>query len=332
MNRQSVLLLQKEYIEILKDLKNIKISLPTKGVYEPQFDYNFDNNTRKLNVLDDKLSSYRIVPNKKYLDTREIFAYDESIVKYKCLEGSGYQTAHSLIYLSEKDFVPIGLLTFYFYTASKNISESASFIKHSNDIDLESKKDYMNDRINFLLENVPPNSLLLIDGPLIAGDVYTYMIRAIDKFLDNDIIPVFFVKNSSSNMIIDNMSDIKNKYNSDMHWSYEFLKKGDRSSFFKYVDLKNSYNSKVFCYLKAFDKSPQRIEFHLPTYLKHFSEIDDIVSLIYYFLLAQGDKNPQIRPIAIAEKYAREFIKISNIDNYFPKLGFIPTMNQERFG
>lgn len=332
-DKKNILILQKEYVEMINDMKKIKVTLPTKEeLNQYHNDSRFFNLNGKLLVLDNSIKSYIVAPKNDYLNNRKIFAYDESIVKYNCLEGIGYHTAHSLIYLGENDYIPCGFLSFYFYTASKMISNQASFIKLSDDIEMESKRDYMKDKIGFLLENVPQNSLVLIDGPLIAGDVYTYMIKAIEDFLERNIIPVFFVKNSSSNMVVDNVDHVKQRFNSDMHWSFEFLKKGERSSFFKYTDLNNECNSKVFCYIKPYNKSPQRIEFHPMIYNGFENEIDDIVSLIYYFLLANGENNVQTRPIAIAEKYAREFIKVLNIDEYFFNYGFVPTMNQERFG
>jgi hypothetical protein len=50
-------------------------------------------------------------------------------------------------------------------------------------------------------------------------------------------------------------------------------------------------------------------------------------------LLVQGDfKNPQIRSISIAEKYARATLKLMNVNQIMKKSGIVPTMNQERFG
>ena len=57
------------------------------------------------------------------------------------------------------------------------------------------------------------------------------------------------------------------------------------------------------------------------------------MNLIYYLLLVQGYlQNPQIRPIAVAEKYARAILKMTDIDKLVRDSGLIPTMNQERFG
>jgi hypothetical protein len=57
------------------------------------------------------------------------------------------------------------------------------------------------------------------------------------------------------------------------------------------------------------------------------------MNLLSYFYIVQGDYfNPQVRPIAIAEKYAREGVRILNIPVLLARLGFHPTINQLRFG
>ena len=100
-----------------------------------------------------------------------------------------------------------------------------------------------------------------------------------------------------------------------------------------YKDEHNPKNVKIFCYLKAFNLSPQRIEFHADTYLRYKSKINEIMDLIFYLLLVHGDrKNPQVRPIAVAEQYARETLHITNSYEIIKTSGLIPTMNQERFG
>ena len=147
-----------------------------------------------------------------------------------------------------------------------------------------------------------------------------------------NIVPICFVKNSSSNMVTDNISHLKGKYNSDMHWAYSFLKAGERTSLFKYTDGINPNLTKIFCYIKAFDLSPQRIELDLTTYSKYSHNVEHFFNLSYYLLLSQGDlKNPQIRSIAIAEKYARATLKLINLEQMMKELGINPTMNQERF-
>jgi len=101
---------------------------------------------------------------------------------------------------------------------------------------------------------------------------------------------------------------------------------------FKYTDDINPNLTKIFCYLKAFDASPHRLELDIDTYRKYVDNIDDVLGLAYYLLLAQGDlRNPQIRSIAIAEKYARETLRLINFTEMMRELGIMPTMNQERF-
>jgi hypothetical protein len=267
-----------------------------------------------------------------YSNFKVISAYDESINKFAGLEGNTYFTSHSLIIIGEEDFLPVNLLTIYFYTRSKEITEQSEQIKYSDDPDVQSKKDYIADKIKFLLQNVPEKSILFIDGPLIGGDYYVLMINAIKQFHEKDIIPIFFVKNSSSNLVIDNTPILTSKYNSDMHWAFKFLKPGQRTNFFVYADKVNERNAKIFTYMKAFNISPQRVEMHIDTYEKYKSYIPQILDMIYYHILVQGDvRNPQIRPIAIAEKYARDTLKLIDFNSLMHGSGLIPTMNQDRF-
>ena len=117
-----------------------------------------------------------------------------------------------------------------------------------------------------------------------------------------------------------------------MHWAYSTLKEGERTNFFEYRDRYNHTFAKVFCYLKAFDVSPQRVEIDVNTFQSNYGIINNIMDLIYYLLIVQGDlKNPQIRSIAVAEKYARAALQLINFTKMMKDLGITPTMNQERF-
>lgn len=259
-------------------------------------------------------------------------AYDESVNKFEGLEGAAYLTSHSLIIHGLQDYIPVCLLTFYFYTRSLSISKNSNYIKYSKEPDVDSKKDYIYDRRKLLSENVPENSIVLIDGPIIGGNMATATIDLNKQLSSKGAVPICFVKNSSSNMVTDNIAELRGRYNSDMHWAYGFLRPGERTNLFKYTDGVNPNLTKVFCYVKAFDVSPQRIELDLTTYSRHAGNIDDLFDLVYYLLLAQGDlRNPQIRSIAIAEKYARATLKLINFEQMMIDLGITPTMNQERF-
>lgn len=331
----SKLLVHPDFTKTVNDIKKVDMAIPpvpSQAELDLQ-NYVFPPNAELITPMEDILA-YPLNSEKgaELTNFRPITAYDESINKFLSLEGSAYFTSHSLVLLSKEDFVPINFLTLYFYTRSKKIINKSSFIKYSVDIDMDSKKDFIRDKISFLVQNTPEHSILFIDGPLIGGDVYTIMIHAVKKFSEKDIIPIFFVKNSSSNLVTDNISVLKSEFNSDMHWAYRYLANGQRTNFFKYVDRKNAKNAKVFCYFKAFNLSPQRVEFHVDTYTRYKNMIPLLMDLIYYFLLVQGDvKNPQIRPIAIAEKYARHTLNVIDFYNLMHGLGIMPTMNQERF-
>lgn len=264
---------------------------------------------------------------------RRICGYDESKGKYVSLEGEAYLTSHSLVQMHPENYLPANYLTFYFYTKAQELAAQSEHIRVTDDLVIASEKDYIRDRIAFLENTVPNNSLLMIDGPLIGGDVYTILIRAMERLNAKNILSVFFVKNSGSNLVTENLPTLRGKFNSDLHWSYRYLNRGERTNFFVYRDRNNEQNAKVFCYLKAFDLGPQRIEFHYETFLKYSSEIDNLMNLVYYLLLVQGDeRNPQVRPIAVAELYARETLKLVDIVAMMRKAGVMPSMNQIRFG
>jgi len=330
------LLIHPNFKDTVSDIKKVGMAVPpiSASVNIDLQHYAFPPNGELVTPVEDisvcDLDSKK--GEKLSQEGRSIAAYDESINKFMSLEGMTYFTSHSLILLAKNDFLPINLLTLYFYTRSKDISNKCSYVKYSEDPDMDSKKDYIKDKINFLEQNTPSKALLFIDGPLIGGDVYTFMIHAIKRFLEKDIIPIFFVKNSSSNLVTENTGALKNKFNSDMHWAFKYLKAGQRTNFFKYADKNNIKNAKIFCYFKSFNVSPQRVELHVDTYEKYMNLIPSIMDLIHYLLLVQGDRhNPQIRPIAIAEKFARDTLRMVDFNNMMHSAGIVPTMNQERF-
>ena len=331
------LMLHPSFNNTISELKRVNIQLPKNpSPIELDFqNFRFPPSGELVTAIND-ISAIDLNPangKKQTEKNRVLVAYDESINKFSSLEGMAYLASHSLVIMGDSDFVPLSLLTFYFYTRAKVITNKTDFIKYSTDPDMDSKKDFIKDKIDLLVEYTPPGSILFIDGPLIGGDVYTFMIRAINKFLSKEIVPIFFVKNSTSNLVTNNTGKLFEKYNSDMHWAYTYLKKGQRTNYFRYADRNNPNNAKIFCYLKAFDLSPQRVEFHIGTFKKHQDEIGPIMDLIYYLLLVQGDlKNPQIRPIAIAEKYARSTLHLTDINKLARESGLVSTMNQERFG
>ena len=198
-----------------------------------------------------------------------ICAYDESVEKFEGLQGTAFLTSHSMIIHGLYDYIPVNLLTFYFYTRSLSLSRDSNYIKYSEEPETDSNRDYIADRRKLLTDNVPENAIVFIDGPLIGGNMATATIDLNKQLSSKNIVPICFVKNSNSNMVTDNIKQLKGKYNSDMHWAYSFLKEGERTSLFRYVDGVNPELTKVFCYLKGFDVSPHRIELDVTTYNKN---------------------------------------------------------------
>ena len=330
------LIIDPRFDETVREVSELNVSFPG---YNTNFRPTLDDlvfESAELVMPIGKINRVALNPKKGTKVSKNsvpICAYDESIIKFQSLEGSAFFTSHSMVVSDKSDYIPVSYITFYFYTRSSEIVKRSKHIRFSYEPEMDSKKDYIKDRIAFLQKAVPRKSILLIDGPLIGGDVYTFMIRSIKKFHEKDVIPIFFVKNSLSNLVTDNVKELRGRYNSDMHWSYNFLDAGQRTSFFTYRDRVNPDNAKVFCYLKGFDLSPQRVEMHIDTFSKYETAMADIMDLVYYLLLVQGNKfNPQVRPIAIAEMYARGTIKLINVHKLIKEVGIMPTMNQTRFG
>ena len=263
---------------------------------------------------------------------RLLAAYDESINRFSALEGVAYFTSHSLTVVTPERYLPVNLLTFYFYTRSGELARRSEFVKESANPGMSSEIDYMEDKIGFLLEHVPNGSILLVDGPLIAGDAYVRFIRSINILHEHDILPIFFVKNSDSNLIVESQTQLSGRFNSDLHWANELLEPGERTSFFRYTDVSHPRNAKVFCYLRSLSASPVRVEVHVETFDLWSDLIYDLMNLVHYLVVVQGDpRNPQPRPVAVAEQYARATLKLIDFGKVMRTSGVSPTMNQERF-
>ncbi len=335
---KSELIVDKSCDTVIRDLKKLNIKLPGASFFsggEIDFDIGSDYD---LVLLEDE-DKYRLSAKEGMEAIKDgnhsICAYDESIAIYAALEGKAVMVSHALVYLRPDEYLPITYLTLSFYTRSDNIINLAKeSAKKTENPDRQAAIDRAVDKMQLIKNYCIDNTVLFIDGALIAGDAYTSVMAEIKKLSDRNIFPVFFVKNSASNLISDYMPDYCSGFNSDMHWANTILNTGERTRFFKYTDSHNSSNSKVFCYVKHMDgSSPVRIEFPTLAYEKHLSSIKAILDMIYYLLLVQGNKqNPQIRPIAVAEKYAREVLKLYDINREVRSAGLTPTMNEERWG
>jgi hypothetical protein len=334
MSNFNKLILHPNFHKTIRELSNNDIFLPHYGLEQNFEGMGSLTDSGKISNLEE-IRGYKLDVLSGCAEASKFpfSSYDESWIKYAALEGLAYFTAHSLVVNGDNEYVPVALITFNFYTRSKAIIEKSSYIKYAADPTVEYTRDYIKDKVNFLLEFAPSHSLLFIDGPLISGDLYTIMVDATDKFLQKDIIPIHFVKNSNSNIVTSNIDSLSGQYHSDMHWLNTLLRPGERSCFFKYEDQINKKNTKIFCYIKAFDSSPQRIEFYTSTYLTYIDSVSQIMDLILYLLFVQGSKtNPQLRTIAIAEAYARSVLRSIDINKYFKEAKISPTLNQVRFG
>jgi len=334
-NSYSKLLFHPNFLKTIGAINDFNVTLPSyeSNIYVDFSLLGYPPNGKALLNLE---QSQRYVLNARkgqniYKSEILVSAYDESIQKFAGLEGIAYLTSHSLVIMKD-DYVPLNLVTFYFYTRSKSLAEKSEYIKYSEDPELSFKSDYINDRHSFLIDNIPEKTVLFVDGPLIGSQMSSKTRELNDNLLKKNIIPLFFVKNSTSNLVTNYMTELKGKYNSDMHWSYRLLQPGERTCLFKYTDQTVYENAKIFFYLKSMKLSPQRIEFDISTYLQFPNETSNLFDLIYYMILAQGDpKNPQIRPIAVAEKFARATLKLIDLNKIMRSIGIVPTMNETRF-
>ncbi|MHA1973142.1 MAG: hypothetical protein ACTSW1_09125 [Candidatus Hodarchaeales archaeon] len=286
-----------------------------------------------LNNLEDIDAKYQLNPYDLEIPyLRPVYAYDESISIFRALEGELVFVSSACISVDEEEYTYNLRVKPFFVTAMKKFYRKLEEGIIFSDRPAETRKmNILEEKISSIEETVSPNSIILIDGPMIAGNISSYMIGMDERLREKNCIPIYFVKNSDSRMIIDNMPHLTRDYNSDFHWAHENIPVGHRSSFFKYDDADNPRNSKIFSYIKPVPGFPQRIELHSKTYYKHQNEIEDIFNLISYYYLAQKTSNPQVRPIAVAEKYAREGIKVLNIPQLLLRIGFHPSLNQVRF-
>lgn len=289
-----------------------------------------------MSCLEKEDSYYVLDPSDlSLIKDREVFAYDESIQDFKSLEGDLIFCSSALIKVSEKYEFNLTVLPYFLTSMRKFKTVTEDEIRYTEEPGAERNRVIMDAKQKSIIEGTEPHSIVLIDGPLIGGMVSFYTREMDQQLRQKDCIPLYFVKNSDSRLFISNSknSALTQQYNSDFHWATRQLKDQSRSAFFKYVDEYNPKNSKVFCYIKALAGFPERMEMHPSTYETYGNLIPSIMNLISYYYISQGDyANPQVRPIAIAEKYAREGLRILNIPVLLARLGFHPTINQVRFG
>src|SRR3989344_4668628 len=331
--KKQKLLIHPDFFKTVSEIKSLRIRLPREEqIMQP----NFDGPVEGSLVLVEGMAKIKLDAKNgaEYAKNKLIAAYDESTNKYSALEGTGLLASHSLVILGKYEYLPANLIAFYFYTRSKSYEEKSKYIKYAEDFQIKSQEDYYDDRSEFINNQISENSILFIDGPYSGGNNTSFNYRLCKKLAEKNTLPIFLVKNSSGNLVPDNVKELKGKYNSDLHWTHEYLSPGQRSSFFIYEEARpnpSATTSKAFCYLKAFDGSPQRLEFSRETFEKNRQEIEKVAELAYYLFLLNGPSPPELRPVAVAEMYARETLKLVNFKILTKELGLTDTVNQERF-
>ena len=266
----------------------------------------------------------------KKIKIKNLSAYDESILELNSLEGKVRCIVHCLVIQDELEYIPAAYVTLKFYTKSSIINSSSnefSDIIRTNNMPRDINKEYTEERKYFLSLASPKNTLIFIDGPMFSGAATAGNFLLIDQLLKEDTRPVFFVKNSESTIITESFSYAKG-YNSDLHWAYSTLKTVEYTPVYSY---KSEGRGKAMCFMKIFkDRSPIRIEFPLNAFLDGYYG-DDVFDSIYYQFLANGsESNVQPRIIQVAEMYAREILKSTNLYKEIERLGLTKNMNETR--
>jgi hypothetical protein len=287
-----------------------------------------------LVCLEDFNANFPLNPSENGLMKEwSIFGYDESTQDFRALEGDLMFCSSSIIKIEDKYVFNLAVLPYFLTSIKKFKGKNDDEIRFTDSPAKERNMILINAKTELITKSVEDHSIVLIDGPLVGGMASSYMVKMDEALRKRDCIPLYFVKNSDSRLVIDHTPRLSSLFNSDFHWAAHRLETSSRSPFFRYTDMHNLRNCKVFAYVKALAGFPERIEMHSLTYEKYRRLIPSVMDLMAYFYLVQGDySNPQVRPIAIAEKYAREGLKILNIPALLVRLGFHPTINQVRFG
>lgn len=260
-----------------------------------------------------------------------LVAYDESILEINAIEGKLRCTAHCSIIQNEKEYVPAGFITLKFYTASNLLKASSTEISDiilTDNISNSILHEYVTERRFFMEKAIPSNSIIFIDGSMFSGAYTAQNFVMIDHLIHINTPPVFFVKNSDSRIIVENF-DFASGYNTDLHWANSTLKNWSITPFFKYTS--DDGRSKVMFFLKVHpNRSPVRVELPFKAVQKECYP-KELINIILYQYLASGlTTNSQARIIQIAEIYAREILKSTNIYKEIERMSFTKTMNEER--
>lgn len=326
------------FLRLVEEIKGAEIHLPSKPIIiSGSIDPDQNNTNFVISLIEDNYSKKQLNLNSgceiAHRSDVLISAYDESIAYYSSLEGKVAYISHSMVTLYKDQYYPLNRLNLIFCTKSKLVQDKIpeAILASQWDIETTINVEVAIQKKNFITANALNNSILLIDGPFLAGDGSFYFYDAIEEMQSKHIVPIFIVKNSSASILVDNLYDLRGLYNSDLHYANEILSEGSRTQFFKYTsEIGNK--SKIFCYLKHKENySPIRIEIPTVIFENNREIIENVMDLIYYLIKVQGSStNPQVRPIAIAEMYARETLGLIDINKDAIQMKLTATMNEQR--
>jgi len=214
-----------------------------------------------MSCLEDMSVSYPLTPSENGLmDQLNIYGYDESTQDYRALEGDLMFCSSSVIKIEDKYVFNLAVLPYFVTSMKKFKGKPDEEIRFTENPTKERNMILVKSKTEAILESAEPDSIVLIDGPLVGGMASSYMIKMDDALRKKDCIPLYFVKNSDSRLVVENDREFAREFNSDFHWAAHRLKDGSRSPFFKYTDRHNPRNSKVFTYVKALGGFPERVE------------------------------------------------------------------------
>ena len=119
-NRTSKLLFHPSFEETIAELKKRKIILPISHTnQEIDFSrYGYPQEGALISCVED-FGKFDLDANKgeQVSNSTLICAYDESVEKFEGLQGTAFLTSHSMVIHGLYDYIPVNLLTFYFYTS-----------------------------------------------------------------------------------------------------------------------------------------------------------------------------------------------------------------------
>lgn len=328
------LIMDKNFETMLSGLQNTELSEPQNDSI-CAYDSSLYASGKVVKIEDedvcdmDAVAGYNVAVSKDSL----ICAYSESSQIYDMIDGRAISSAHTLVYIKDSEYVPISFVSLKYITHSKNVADClGSGVIISDHVSRDTAISIAKDKMLLLDNYCIPNSLLFVDGPLIAGDDYTTFIKQIDRFCENNIVSVFFISSSDSCMVVDNVESLLNQFNSDTHWAATILKPGQRTAFYSYIDQYNSHNSKAFCYIKPGNNSNiVRLELPLVIFNQYRNVINNVLNLAYYMILVQGKMSaPQVRLISVARMYAKEILKTIDLKREIEKHRIQTMINNSR--